>query len=177
MKVDDRLAVNEFHAAKEMLLVLEGREAPHVPLAWSRSFEEFTERRAKRGGRFGVRERARDGEKVTAVSRNASVEIGLRKVNEHHAARGVRRTAIAVRNRLLRGRALRRPAVKLAKPTVTATCAQEGKKPDGSRADTHGSRFLPARSYRRSELGSYAASPRPPERLPEAGDHPSAKPS
>ena len=69
MKVDDRRAVHEFDAPQKVLLIIKGRDAPHVALARSRTFEEFTERGAERGNRVRVRERAGDGDKVAPIRR------------------------------------------------------------------------------------------------------------
>jgi hypothetical protein len=170
MKVDDCRALNEFDAPKEVLLIVEGRDAPHVALARGRTFEEFTERDAKRGPRFGVRERARYGDEVTFVGWTASVEVGLREVDEHHAPCALRSWPVTVRNRLLGGRFLGRPAVKFAKTTVAATCAED-EKADGSRADMQGPAFLAARWHR--SIGSCCEPncARPGERPPEPRDH------
>ena len=52
MKVDDGRAINEFDAPEKVLLIIEGREAPHAALARSGTCEEFTERGAEWGNRL-----------------------------------------------------------------------------------------------------------------------------
>ncbi len=170
MKVDDRRALNEFDAPKEVLLIVEGRDAPYVALARGRTFEEFTEREAKRGRRFGVRHRARYGDEVTFIGWTASVKVGLRDVDEHHAPCALRSWPVTVRNRLLGGRFLGRPAAKFALTTVAAACAED-EKADGNRANIQDPAVLAAR-WRRS-IGSCCErnSPRPGERLPETRMH------
>jgi hypothetical protein len=54
MKVDDGRAINEFDAPEKLFLIIKGREAPHVALAPSRTFEEFTERGAEWANRVRV---------------------------------------------------------------------------------------------------------------------------